>query len=77
MNYCGTNCDECQFQSPCACRGCGTPFYGTCPVEQCAAGKNLPHCGACDAFPCEKLTDCAHDPYTGDSGRRIERLKNL
>ena len=74
MNPCGNNCDQCQFQSPCACRGCGTPFFGSCAVFDCAKEKGLSHCGFCVDFPCKALQDCAHDPFTGDGGRRIETL---
>lgn len=76
MNPCGTNCGVCEFKDPCACRGCGTPFYGVCAVHNCAKEKGLVSCGRCADFPCKKLTDCAYDPFTGDEGRRIEALKN-
>ena len=36
--------------------------------------KGLSHCGFCVDFPCKALQDCAHDPFTGDGGRRIETL---
>lgn len=75
MNPCGTNCEECQFRSPCACQGCGTPFYGTCPVADCVREKEHPNCAQCGSFPCEKLNSAAFDPFTGDGGKRIEALK--
>lgn len=75
MNPCGTRCEECQFQSPCACRGCGTPFYGTCPVAECAREKAHATCAQCADFPCGKLKETAFDPFTGDGGKRIEALK--
>lgn len=75
MNPCGSNCETCEFGAPCACRGCGTPFYGTCPVADCAREKGHATCGRCSAFPCDKLKDAAFDPFTGDGGARIEALK--
>ena len=75
MNPCGMNCEDCQFRSPCACRGCGTPFYGACPVADCAREKAHATCAHCSEFPCGKLQDAAFDPFTGDDGARIEVLK--
>lgn len=77
MNYCGTNCDECQFQSPCACKGCGTAFYGECAVEKCAKEKFFSHCGQCPSFPCPALTAAATDPFTGDNGSRLKNLRSV
>lgn len=76
MNYCGLCCEKCEFQSPCACRGCPTPFFGSCQVADCARKKDLPHCGSCPDFPCQILLSCAHDPLTGDNGNRITALKH-
>lgn len=76
MNYCGQSCENCQFRAPCACSGCGTPFFGHCEVAKCAAEKAIFHCGQCPQFPCQKLKDCAFDTLTGDGGKRMETCRN-
>lgn len=76
VNYCGLDCQTCVFRAATACRGCGTPFYGSCAVHACAKEKCVKNCGHCADFPCEALANCANDPLTGDGGRRIETLQS-
>ena len=75
LNYCGLDCENCIFRAATACRGCGTPFYGSCAVHSCAKAKNVKNCGRCGDFPCKTLQDCAFDPLTGDEGKRLDGLK--
>ena len=43
------------------CRGCRSdtlyvhPGCAECEIRACADARGLPHCGACAAFPCERL----------------------
>ncbi|MBQ2955973.1 MAG: hypothetical protein IJE08_05880 [Clostridia bacterium] len=75
---CGLSCAECTYRESCGCGGCiatnGHPFHGECPVAQCCQEKGWVHCGQCDAFPCELLTQYSCDPEHGDNppGARIE-----
>lgn len=76
---CGILCSSCEYKESMGCKGCTLiekPFWGeTCPVKSCCERKELDHCGNCDAFPCELLTQFSYDEEQGDNGRRIEQCK--
>ena len=76
---CGILCNECKYKEPMKCYGCvniAKPFWGEqCPVKSCCENKNLEHCGKCEVFPCELLTQFAYDKEQGDNGKRIEQCK--
>ena len=76
---CGIVCAECDYRDSVSCEGCiaiEKPFWGDmCPVKSCCESKQLMHCGMCDTFPCDLLTQFAYDPEQGDNGKRIEQCK--
>lgn len=76
---CGILCSRCQFRESTGCKGCAEmdrPFWGeSCPVKSCCEGKGHAHCGACEAFPCARLTAFAYDEKQGDNGARIEQCR--
>ena len=64
ISVCGNDCDICNFKKDNKCEGCriSAPkgecvWGGRCELYDCAMGKNLPHCGKCEDFPCQKLID--------------------
>jgi len=80
LSSCGLDCDICQFKVEQSCPGChvleGKPFWSkgvTCDLYACAAGKNLPHCGQCDGFPCGTLKEWA----SAEGAERIDNLMGL
>ena len=81
ISSCGIDCDACKFITEQNCPGChnhkGNPFWGTCDLFACAAGKNLLHCGKCGDFPCEKLVDAHKSENPDGKGIEIENLKTL
>lgn len=79
QSRCGILCEECHYKEETGCNGCvniSKPFWGeSCPVKSCCENKNLAHCGQCDIFPCELLTQFAYDKEQGDEGKRIEQCR--
>lgn len=80
LSSCGIDCDVCKFKVEQDCPGCyvvkGKPFWsneGTCDLYACAVGKNLPHCGKCDEFPCGMLQEWA----SSEGPERIDNLRTL
>ena len=80
ISSCGIDCDACNYKVENKCEGCHIVapkgecvWGGRCELYDCAAGKNLPHCGKCDDFPCAMLEEWAKE---GD-GERIRNLKNI
>ncbi len=77
--YCGLHCSTCTFKDSTGCGGCietgGQPFHGECPVALCCIEKQVPHCGACDGFPCVLLMQYSCDIEHGDKpiGERIRQ----
>lgn len=63
VTICGEYCDGCQHlvNDECAgCRegaGCVKMWESGCTIYQCAADKQLFHCGFCADFPCKMLID--------------------
>ena len=75
---CGCVCSECEYREEQNCAGCvniDKPFWGDCPLKTCCESKGHDNCGNCGEFPCEQLTQFAHDPEQGDDGARIEQCK--
>jgi len=76
---CGILCSECEYRESMKCSGCVNitkPFWGEqCPVKSCCENKTLEHCGECEVFPCDLLTQFAYDKEQGDNGKRIEQCK--
>lgn len=58
---CGVRCSECERKSDGRCKGClnmNKPFWGgECLVRNCCEDKNIDHCGQCEDFPCEMLSN--------------------
>ena len=80
LSSCGIDCDACKYKFEQNCSGCralkGKPFWSGesgCDLYTCAAGKGLPHCGACVEFPCAMLKEWA----TNENPERIENLRKL
>lgn len=82
-NYsiCGIDCDACKFKTEQNCKGCkeieGKVFWGTCELYACAASKELPHCGKCSNFPCQKLIEAHNGENPDGNGVEIENLKKM
>ncbi len=72
---CGTDCSACQFREKFSCEGCvkqkGKIFWGECAIYQCAAAKELAHCGKCRELPCKELTEFI------ENGHNPKRMENL
>ena len=58
---CGVLCDSCERKEQVSCTGCLTmekTFWGgECGVKTCCEAKELGHCGECEIFPCEMLSN--------------------
>ncbi len=82
-NYssCGIDCDACKFKTEQNCTGCyvhkGRPFWGICELYDCAASKELLHCGKCNDFPCTKLIEAHKSENPDGDGIEIENLRKL
>jgi len=81
-NYsvCGIDCDICKYKEEAGCKGCRVcapagecVWGGRCELFDCAAEKNISHCGLCADFPCEKLKEWA----ASENPERIDNLKKL
>ena len=75
---CGILCSSCTYRESMGCKGCVSieqPFWGSCPVKNCCAGKSLAHCGQCADFPCGLANRFAYDPEQGDNGARLEQCR--
>ena len=84
LSSCGIDCDACSFKSENKCEGCRIVapkgqcvWGGRCGLYDCAYEKNLPHCGKCDDFPCEKLITAHKNENPDGNGIEIENLKKL
>ena len=79
MARCGIDCAACEFRKQMNCPGChateGKPFWGACTLALCSMEKGHDHCGHCQQFPCDTLTEFASDPEHGDQGARIRNLE--
>lgn len=80
--YCGLMCQNCEWKEPNNCQGCvasrGKPFYGTCPIAECAIEKNIAHCGECSDLPCDLLNgySCGDSEHCDNpKGARIDVVK--
>ncbi|MCL2519276.1 MAG: DUF3795 domain-containing protein [Oscillospiraceae bacterium] len=78
LSSCGIDCESCEYFINKKCEGCYVcapkgqcVWGGNCDLYECAANKNLPHCGMCDDFPCDMLKEWASSEGT----ERIENLK--
>lgn len=76
---CGLKCSDCTYREQMNCGGCmqiDKPFWGeSCPLKSCCESKNHHHCGQCQNFPCDMLTQFSYDKAQGDDGQRIEQCK--
>lgn len=58
---CGVCCSNCARKEKVNCKGCLNmlaPFWGgVCEVKKCCEGKQLNHCGECEIFPCDILSN--------------------
>ena len=75
---CGVPCNSCERKEQVACRGClnmDKPFWGgVCEVKKCCEEKKLGHCGLCDVFPCDMLSNMGKDQGF-DPAPKLERLR--
>jgi hypothetical protein len=89
MTVCGLVCGGCPFLGN-GCQGCadskGKPFwvleYGlkVCPLYDCAVNqKRYPHCGQCQALPCETFTKLKDPNMTEEAFQQAlkERITRL
>ena len=64
QSRCGLLCKWCTYKEPSNCQGClamsGKPFWGECDVAKCCIGKGFNHCGECDVFPCDDLSNMSY-----------------
>ena len=58
---CGVCCNSCTRKEQVNCKGCinmAAPFWGgVCEVKKCCEAKQLNHCGECEIFPCDMLSN--------------------
>ncbi|MCY6485525.1 DUF3795 domain-containing protein [Clostridium aestuarii] len=58
---CGVCCNSCERKEKVNCSGClnmSAPFWGgSCSVKTCCEEKGYNHCGECDIFPCDVLSN--------------------
>ena len=81
ISVCGIDCSACSFMKENKCEGCrivaprGKCVWGErCELFDCVITKNLPHCGKCEDFPCQKLIDA----HKGESHENWEEpINNL
>jgi len=75
---CGVCCNSCERKEQVNCKGClnmDKPFWGgTCEVKRCCEEKKLDHCGLCDIFPCEMLSNMGKKQGF-DPAVKIERCR--
>jgi hypothetical protein len=75
---CGVCCNSCERKKKVNCNGCLNmlvPFWGgSCGVKTCCEERGYNHCGECNIFPCDMLSnmgrDQGHDPLP-----KIEQCK--
>ena len=82
ISVCGIDCDACKYKEEQNCPGCrmhkGRPFWGECDnLYDCVVSKDLPHCGKCGDFPCQKLIDVHKAENPDGNGIEIENLRAL
>lgn len=58
--FCGDYCGKCP-NSPEKCSGCIPSLHMNCHFVKCCLNKGIEHCGFCEAFPCQKLSDFVPD----------------
>ncbi|SFD03455.1 DUF3795 domain-containing protein [Clostridium uliginosum] len=75
---CGVCCNSCKRKEKVNCAGCtniSVPFWGgSCKVKSCCETKGLNHCGVCDEFPCDMLSNMGKDQGY-DSAPRLNQCK--
>ncbi|HWT73678.1 MAG TPA: DUF3795 domain-containing protein [Mobilitalea sp.] len=75
---CGVCCNSCERKEKVACKGCvhmDKPFWGgRCEVKICCEGKNMNHCGECNEFPCNMLSNMGKEQGY-DASPKIEQCK--
>lgn len=78
--FCGAYCGTCEWKDKMNCKGCkeckSHMFWGQCDKAKCCIAKGFEHCGYCPDMPCKKLLTLFNDPEHGDSGARLNNLKN-
>ena len=73
--FCGDFCGKCSSY-PDDCAGCIPADHMDCFFVKCCLEKNLEHCGLCEDFPCEKLSDFVPDDRPGcDPGYHMGELR--
>ena len=82
ISSCGIDCGACKYKVEQNCPGCsvhkGRPFWGECNhLYDCAVEKNIPHCGKCGDFPCQKLVDAHKGENPDGNGVEIENLRSM
>jgi len=62
---CGVCCNSCERKKKVNCNGClniSIPFWGgNCEVKTCCEEKGYNHCGECNMFPCETLSNMGRE----------------
>lgn len=75
---CGVCCNSCVRREDVSCTGClnmKAPFWGgICGVKSCCEGKEINHCGECEIFPCDMLSNMGKDQGY-DPSIKIEQCK--
>lgn len=62
------------------CDGCGSGgerinrFCAVCGIKECAAGRRLSTCAACDEYACEKLR--RFPPFEAEGRVNLDRIRN-
>lgn len=73
---CGDYCGKCT-NHPTRCRGCTLDGHPECHFLQCTLSRAIEHCGLCDDFPCQALSEFVPDDHPDlPLGYHIENLRH-
>lgn len=64
ISFCGIYCGGCKnYKENINCMGCRyeKELVNDCPTRTCSINKGLLHCGECENFPCDELSNFYND----------------
>lgn len=72
--FCGDYCGKCE-NYPEHCKGCNPVVHSSCEFIKCCMEHGVAHCGFCDDFPCDKISNFV--PDDSPCSEKGYHLKNL